>query len=317
MSHKTNYFKIGVFAVSAFFLAAAATLYFGLSSAFQPLLKCQSYFEHSVQGLSIGASVNFRGFKVGQVSTISIPQILGPSGQQVVSVEYFVYPALLSGRKEASVEQAKNILEKELEKNLRCYLSYQGVSGLGYLDLDYLSLEDSREPIYFVEGQSDRLIIPTARGSILNIGESLSQILRSLRSLNFSQLNDSLNLTLTKISGLADSLGGDTSKLAASLDRSLDSVKAAAEEITVLANLLNSDFKALNLSAQGAELSISIKKLSSVMNQIDSLLLNTRNTLPATMDNLKVMSENFRQLSEQAKRYPSHLLFGEPPKPLR
>ena len=38
--------------------------------------------------------------------------------------------------------------------------------------------------------------------------------------------------------------------------------------------------------------------------------------LASTIANLRQITDNLRDLTEDAKRYPSNLLFGEPPKPL-
>ena len=36
--------------------------------------------------------------------------------------------------------------------------------------------------------------------------------------------------------------------------------------------------------------------------------------MAATLNNLRQITDNLRELSENAKRYPSGVLFGEPPK---
>ncbi|MDR1677463.1 MAG: MlaD family protein, partial [Deltaproteobacteria bacterium] len=92
MLSKANYVKIGIFTLSALALLTAAMLYFGISAAFRPSIECQTYFNHTVQGLAPGASVNFRGFKVGQVGKITLPTVPGTSGQLMVKVEFTVEP---------------------------------------------------------------------------------------------------------------------------------------------------------------------------------------------------------------------------------
>jgi paraquat-inducible protein B len=145
MSKETNYYKIGLFTVGGFLALAAGVIFFGLSSAFRPTLRCVTFFDHSVQGLSVGAPVNFRGFKVGQVSAIRLPGLSGSTGQKVVEVDFFLYPALLSGAESTTALDARRYIEDEIESGLRIYLSFQGVSGVCFLDLDYRSDPNGEE----------------------------------------------------------------------------------------------------------------------------------------------------------------------------
>jgi paraquat-inducible protein B len=144
MPKKSSFFKIGLFAVSAFFLLGAGIIFFGLSSIFQPTLECDTYFDHSVQGLSTGSAVNFRGFKVGQVSSISVSKLETEQGKQKVRVVFILFPQLLTGSK-AGYWEARNYLEKEINSGLRVFMSFQGISGVSFLDLDYLSSDLSAE----------------------------------------------------------------------------------------------------------------------------------------------------------------------------
>ncbi|MDR2461411.1 MAG: MlaD family protein, partial [Deltaproteobacteria bacterium] len=137
MAAKSTYFKVGLFALVAFFVLAAAILFFGISQSFVPLLTCETYFDHSVQGLSNGSSVQFRGFKVGQVSSISLArESSNPGSQQLVKVTFTINPELITGSK-VTVEAAREFLENEIAQGLRIFFSFQGISGISQLNLDY------------------------------------------------------------------------------------------------------------------------------------------------------------------------------------
>ncbi|MDR1486973.1 MAG: MlaD family protein [Deltaproteobacteria bacterium] len=312
MPKKTSYLKIGIFTISALALLAVAVLFFGLSSVFKPALECETYFNYSVQGLSVGGPVNFRGIKVGQVSAVNIPQVFAPNGHQMVRVEFFIFPDLLLSNPAATVEDARAIVQEQIKNNLMCYLSYQGVSGLGYLDLDYVTDNTAPEPVVAIE--STRITVPSARGSVLTIGESLSGILKSLKTVDFTALNKSMTDSFNQVAALSESLTSNTENLAVSLTETLETIKTTTTRLGALASSLEGDFKEVELSKVTTELVQSLRQLRAVLTQAENILRAPRNTLPSTMDNLRVMSENFRDLSEMAKRYPSQVLFGQPPK---
>jgi paraquat-inducible protein B len=69
---KANKIKIGVFVVGAIVLLVVAILVFGSGAIFRQSDKYIVFFDGSVKGLSVGAPVNFRGVKIGNISSIDL-----------------------------------------------------------------------------------------------------------------------------------------------------------------------------------------------------------------------------------------------------
>ncbi len=63
---------IGGFIVGAVVLAIAGVVILGSGKLLTETIKCVMYFEGSIQGLQVGAPVNFRGVKVGSVTNIKM-----------------------------------------------------------------------------------------------------------------------------------------------------------------------------------------------------------------------------------------------------
>ncbi|HNW40030.1 MAG TPA: MlaD family protein [Candidatus Omnitrophota bacterium] len=72
MMRKANKTKIGIFVVGAVVLLVAAILIFGSGALFGQSDKYIVFFNGSVKGLSVGAPVNFRGVKIGNVTGIDL-----------------------------------------------------------------------------------------------------------------------------------------------------------------------------------------------------------------------------------------------------
>ena len=74
MSIKPNYFKIGVFVIVACTLIVAAIIFFGSGLFSEEKIYLETYFDGSVSGLDIGAPVELRGVRMGQVEKITFAQ---------------------------------------------------------------------------------------------------------------------------------------------------------------------------------------------------------------------------------------------------
>jgi paraquat-inducible protein B len=72
MSKQANTKMIGGFIVGAIVLVVAGVLLFGSIKWFSKPKKFVLFFNDSVKGFSIGASVDFKGVKVGSVTNIKI-----------------------------------------------------------------------------------------------------------------------------------------------------------------------------------------------------------------------------------------------------
>ena len=59
-----------------------------------------------------------------------------------------------------------------------------------------------------------------------------------------------------------------------------------------------------------------IARMERSLSRVDRILGGGEQDLASTIANLRQITDNLRDLTEGAKRYPSNLLFGEPPKPL-
>jgi len=69
---KSNQIKIGAFVVGAVVLLVTGILVFGSGALFRQSDKYVVFFDGSVKGLSVGAPVNFRGVKIGNVTSIDL-----------------------------------------------------------------------------------------------------------------------------------------------------------------------------------------------------------------------------------------------------
>ena len=63
-------------------------------------------------------------------------------------------------------------------------------------------------------------------------------------------------------------------------------------------------------------LAASITHMERTLARLDRIFGGGESDLATTIDNLRQISDNLRDLTEDAKRYPSGVIFGAPPRPL-
>lgn len=316
MGGRGNYFKIGVFTLAALALFAAGLLVFGLAGSLAPKLDCVTLFGRSVQGLSVGSAVKFRGFTVGQVSALSLSSRENREGEPLVRVDFYIDPEALTGR-EATPGEAREYVFTQLGRGLKVYLSFQGVTGVGFLDLDYNRESSPAEAAL----EADRLrrlsdehgvtYIPNGPGRIMEIGESASRIVESLSRVDFSALATELRQAVETLQKTVAAM--EAGQVSGKMVETLEAARGASAAVADLARHLDENFGRAGLGQAGRELAETLAQLRAGLKRADQLLGSSQNNLPATLENLRLMSENMRELSELLKRYPSQLFFGQGP----
>ncbi|MDL2227250.1 MlaD family protein [Deltaproteobacteria bacterium OttesenSCG-928-M10] len=320
MPINSNYFKIGVFTIAGVALFLAGLFAFGLGgSLFKKRLECVTYFNRSVQGLMVDSSVKFRGFTVGKVSSISLASVERTEGQPVVKVIFEINPTLLAGDEE-SVEAARHYIVTQRDRGLKVFLNFQGITGIGFLDMDYSDEATKQEPQLLTKATKQAaarnlVFIPNAPGQIMEISESASRIVKSLSEVHFASIGRDINVLVQTVDKAVTDL--DTSRISTTLDSTMKEIRTMAAGLTVFLNDLDQTIKGGTDTNIGQEMENSLKQFRQTLKRLDQALGSSQGNLPATLDNLRVMSENLRELSELLKNQPSQLVFGEPPKEVK
>ena len=314
----TNYYKIGLFTVVGLIIFVAGLFFIGLGgSLLKKQVRCVTFFDRSVQGLSVDSNVKFRGFNVGKVTAINLSPVENKNGQPVVKVTFDIDPKALGGSAEDS-EVARGYILQQTDRGLKAFLSFQGITGLGYLDLDYnrdAKVDLDSEYAKKANVESDRVFIPNGPGQIMEISESATAIVKSLSEVDFAGISRDIKSLVTSVEASVDKF--NKGWLSADISDTLMEISQAAASVGQLAENLDNTYAGGSDSAIGKEVQSSMAQLRGTLKRMDQMLGSSQGNLPMTLDNLRVMSENLRELSELLKDQPSQAIFGQPPKPSR
>ena len=192
----------------------------------------------------------------------------------------------------------------------------------------------------------DNIYIPTAPSTVGQIVNSASEMLERIHNLDVEGVVNNLNKLLTTANDRIAAL--DTKGLQQRTERTLAKIESTLNDIAakklsdeavalitelrksngeLQATLANPSFKKLPESADAAlqkvrdlvgdpRLAASIAHMERTLARLDRIFGGGESDLATTIDNLRQISDNLRDLTEDAKRYPSGVIFGAPPRPL-
>jgi phospholipid/cholesterol/gamma-HCH transport system substrate-binding protein len=344
---KFSYFKIGNLVISAVVIGIICVVVLGVGTIFQKKSIVESYIDESVQGLEVGSPVKFRGVPVGRVEQISLT-----SAEYSTKREYVVVRMSISSNMfQFQVNDPKSEQLKEaLDRGFRIRIAPQGLTGVAYLEADYLDPE--RNPPLEIDWQPYYPYIPSTRSRITQLSEAVERILRNFSDIDIAQLSQTIDKSLVAMTKLAenanlDKIGGQTNALLNELretNRQINALVSNPELKTAIADASASAGRARQIIERAEKpvnqmltdlpqatesLSRLVKRLDSVatdlpetssqlrqtIQRMNRLIANQQRDIEKTMDNLRAVSENMKEITDNSKKYPSQVLFGAPPPP--
>ncbi len=336
MSVRASSTAIGVFVSGAILLAVVALLVFGSGKLFSKQEKFIIYFDDSVNGLTIGSPVKFKGVQIGQVSNIMIRYDQADDNAYVpVIVEIDV--SRLHNQLGVSVDLGnEQEFEEQVRDGLRAKLQLQSLlTGLLYIDLDYYEELSGKVPPQIQLSKKYKEIpslssglsemmksVTTALQNISQIdfkgiGDKVNHLLDQLNDgvgqIDFKQINDQLIEALKNLNGiLADP---DLKKAIAQLDDTLVSFQNLSDNV-------NSQVQPLSASIQ-----LTAKRARVTLDQVDETLKTLRDLLQpqsslryeldTALSEIAGAAQSIRVLTDFLERNPNALIAGKlPPTPL-
>ncbi|HZD42069.1 MAG TPA: MlaD family protein, partial [Terriglobales bacterium] len=196
---KLSYFKIGLFTISAVVLGIIGIVVLGVGSVFQRAALVETYIEESVQGLDIGSPMKFRGVLVGKVEEITLTSAVYNTRRRYVLVRVGITSNLFEFPLTNPDDPA---FKSEMERGFRVRLAAQGLTGVAYLEADYLDPE--RNPPLEIDWQPRYPYIPSARSRIVQLSDSVESILQNFEQLDIPRLMTSVDRSLAAITKMTE-----------------------------------------------------------------------------------------------------------------
>jgi len=349
MSQRANYFKLGLFVIGGIVAGVLVLVIIGSGRWFERKVIIETYFKESVQGLDLGSKLKYRGVTIGEVTRITFTytkyqqDLPITQRERYVMVEAQVQPRLLGGRAAAGDMTNPENAQMEVDKGLRLRLAQQGITGLAYLEMDYV---EPAPPVLPINWVPENVYIPSAPSTVTAIVNAAQDIMEKLHRLDFeatvARIDKLLDTTNERIASvdvkkLQQRADVTLAKLESTLDQ-LQAKKLSDEASALLTELRQSNAELKKTLANPAlqkipedtaaamqrvkelvsdpKLQRTISSLDRIMGRFDRIFGSTDADLATSIENLRQITDNLRDLTEETKRYPASVIFGGPPAPL-
>ncbi len=318
--------KIGLFVMGGLALLIAILFFLGMTDMFTNTTTVRTSFSESVQGLTVGSAVKYRGVPIGSVKKISI-RVSDKLVQvdMAVELEHFV----AAGRKQQQRSEFRQFFQSELERGMRCRLEFAGITGMRYVDFDYYATPGQilPEPPAGLLDDSGSLFIPSVASPFRDILRALETSLDRISRIRFEEISDGLERSLSEFSGLlADpalkSAIGHINDAAENLEQGSRTISRvfSEERMNRLTTLLEDDLVAVNKlvdhlmaetkAANLPESSAAFRDASNAISYNQDALVSTLTKLNQTLDALK-------ELADTLNSDPSSLVSGKKKPPVQ
>ena len=285
-----NYFRLGLFVLAAIGVLVAVVLIFGSGQLFKKSFVIETYIKQSVTGLDTGASVRFRGVKIGQVTLIGLSgDIYEKDIPFQEREEYVVVRMQILGE---TVNE--DLIQEFVKNNLRAQVKSQGITGVNYIEFNFTPNANTYPPLPYdwkpayptipsLPNQADQII-----GGIQKLIDGMNQINIDGTQKKFDALLNNLNLVM----------GGNGKDN----DGIIQSVKDLNVLLARIAKVTDKD-----------ELNVLMRELVGAMVSLRQTITSIQGDSAITIENLKQTSEQLNELTRIASQSPASLIWSEPP----
>jgi len=318
MGKKVNPTIIGLFVVGAVALAVGGVVAFGSGQYFKHLDKFVVFFSGSINGLSIGAPVKFKGVDIGTVTDIRLVLHREDDAEKQLTIPVYIdtdpSKIYLDG---ARLEMTNpDNLQKLIKHGLRAQLQAQSlVTGLLFVQIDFFPDTPVR---YVLPQPSTPIEIPSVPTTLEQASTAAREIIDELRSVKFGPMVEDAADALESINRLVSSPA-----LHSAIDGLPETMKNVNETVVSVHRL------AEDVSGRVDPL---IKRLDTTLTSADQTFGTVRDTARsattiiepgAPLDHdlrkaLQDISDSARALAQLAdfiERNPTALLYGKQPPP--
>jgi paraquat-inducible protein B len=236
---KINYFYIGLFVLMGIALMVAALIFWGSKTMLKTDVYAETYFNESVQGLSEGSPVKYRGMQIGHVVEIaavtSIYNVKEPivkeDGKDYTLGGYIYVKLAMSPKflRSSSEDEFKKILQKAVDHGLRTKLSIQGLTGAAYIDLDFQNSHAT--PPLPISWQPQYSYIPSTPSAITFFSDNATYLLEELRKINLQKTIDSLQKLINSTDQTAEQANNFLASSNKQLTETFSNLRAISQNV--------------------------------------------------------------------------------------
>ena len=261
-------------------------------------------FEQSIRGLLVGASVEFRGLKVGRVSEISYGLVADGDDKQTPVLIELNKRLLKKHFPPELLDEGGGGIELALSKGLRASLKSSNLlTGQRFVDMDYYPDEGAADLVVL----ESFLVLPTVETGLGQLEERVTEVMDKISEVPIDSLVRQLEATTLAAQNTLHIMNDKLESTGPILVESQATLVEMKTSLASLNKILESD------STQSIP-----DDVKTTLAQINRTLQPLSNDgavygdLRRTMDELRSATRSIERLTETISDKPNSLLFGKP-----
>lgn len=326
MELNSSSFRLGAFVIGGV-LAVVALLIFlagGLTRSGQTF---ETYFAQSVQGLSVGSSVKYRGVDIGQITSIDLVITQYPAGPETLQDDPQYRQVIVRFTLNMDKIGHKVKIEQAVKAGLRAQIKPQGITGLSYLELSFVNPQDN--PVQPLPWTPKDPVIPSIPGALEQVQDAAVKVFASLGKVDIAQLSDTLNHLLATLdhqlnNGQAHQVIDNAATFINTLNEILKksdlpqttaSIRTLADGPQTRQILSQLSTTSAQLAKISAQLPALVAASQQAVARADETSADVQSQLTPIMQSMRATMDNLRDLSASLSVNPGQILRGAAPPP--
>lgn len=328
MSERAVYIRVGLLIIAGLALGFGLIWFLG-GERIGRAETVESYFVESVQGLEVGAPVKYRGVTLGRVTEMGLVSAEYRDQAQVAARTY----RLVFVRYVIDAEKAGRAMDTANAVNLglRVRLASQGITGLSYLELDFVN--PAEHPVTEVPWQPKVSIIPSIPSTLIQVQNAAQQVLAKLNGVDIDGVVAALtgligdlrqqvaqgdaHQAMRQIAALGQTLqqsvrGADLPGLAADLRQTSAALRDTVQGPEMRRTLAGVEQAATGLARAAAQFAPLVAELRATTRRAGDSTADLQQALVPLLRDLQATAQNLRETTDMLRRYPAQM-FGQPP----
>jgi ABC-type transporter Mla subunit MlaD len=331
MGARGPYVRVGALILAGVALAVGLIWFLG-GASFSHGRVLETYFSESVQGLEVGAPVKYRGVTLGRVTDIGLVNAEYHSNlatsvndqiYRLVFVRYAIDPTKLGPAPDTATA---------VRLGLRARLAAQGITGLSYIELDFV--DPRLNPVPPVPWQPKGDYVPSVPSTLGQLQDAAQNMLSRLAKVDFDGLATSAtelmqdlhrevttgdaHQALTQLAALLQTLretvtAADLPGLSADIRHTSGAVRNVAQSEDLRRLLSRAAAAADGLARVTASLPPLIAALQATTQRANAGTADVQQALVPLLRDLQLTAENLREATDALRRYPAQMLLSQPP----
>jgi paraquat-inducible protein B len=304
---------IGSFVVSGVALVVAAVIVFGSGRFFDERESFVAFFPGSVNGLTVGSNVSFRGVNVGTVREVLLSMGGDSLAQGVdyrIPVVFDIDQTMIRARGARIQLGDPQQFQELLDMGMSARLDTESLlTGRLYIALDF---RPTSNPVFY-GASHDYPEIPTVPSPMAEVQEKIRELADRFADVDLEELFTAMRATLDGVEELVtdeelQAVASNLNRLVFTVDETVVGIRQLVTTVDTTVGPVQERFASAATRAEASmqEIDETMDALEAVLDPGSPLILG----LVATLEELQLAATSLRRVAELVDRDPSILVRG-------